>query len=89
MICGLGEFKANCIIRSIRTVPVPFFRTVNNQTTKKRALRYIFLEFLSITHLSKKITSPTKMLAGRNIIITGGKRGLGYCFAKKCVSEGA
>lgn len=41
------------------------------------------------TTIEVKVSSPSEALKGRNIIITGANRGLGYCFAKKCVSEGA
>lgn len=41
------------------------------------------------TTIEVKLSSPSAALKGRNILITGGNRGLGYCFAKKCVSEGA
>lgn len=41
------------------------------------------------TTIEVKVSSPSEVLKGRNILITGANRGLGYCFAKKCVSEGA
>ena len=34
-------------------------------------------------------TSPSELLKGKNIIVTGGSRGLGYSMAKKFVQEGA
>lgn len=35
------------------------------------------------------LSYPNEVLNGRNILITGGSRGLGYCIAKKCIDEGA
>lgn len=36
-----------------------------------------------------KTTQPSQLLNGRNIIITGGGRGLGFYIAKKSIAEGA
>lgn len=35
------------------------------------------------------LSDPNKLLVGRNIVITGGSKGLGYYIAKKCIDEGA
>lgn len=35
------------------------------------------------------ISAPNNRLKGKIILITGGGRGLGYAFAKRCISEGA
>lgn len=35
------------------------------------------------------VSAPENKLAGKNVIITGGGRGLGFAFAKRCVAEGA
>ena len=35
------------------------------------------------------LSSPNEVLKGRNIVITGGSRGLGYYIAQKCINEGA
>lgn len=35
------------------------------------------------------LSSPFEALKGRNIVVTGGSRGLGYYIAKKCIDEGA
>lgn len=35
------------------------------------------------------VSSPDNRLKGKNILITGGGRGLGFAFAKRCVDEGA
>ncbi|MCD7855846.1 MAG: SDR family oxidoreductase [Clostridiales bacterium] len=36
-----------------------------------------------------KLISPNSLLAEKNIVITGGSRGLGYAIAERCISEGA
>ena len=41
------------------------------------------------TTATVKCINPSEQLKGRNILITGGGRGLGYYIAKKCISEGA
>lgn len=41
------------------------------------------------TTVTVKEMSPSNVLEGKNIIITGGSRGLGYYIAKRCISEGA
>lgn len=56
----------------------------------KRAALFIFKGIPEYkTTVEVKVSSPSEALKGRNILITGANRGLGYCFAKKCVSEGA
>lgn len=41
------------------------------------------------TYVTVKTTQPGKLLDGRNIIITGGSRGLGFYIAKRAIAEGA
>lgn len=47
--------------------------------------------FIPKKHLTVTVQqiAPTQLLRGKNIIVTGGGRGLGYYIAKKCISEGA
>lgn len=56
----------------------------------KRALIYI-LKGVPLKNITASISylSPSEHLKGKNIIVTGGGRGLGYAMAKKFVSEGA
>lgn len=56
----------------------------------KRALRYI-VKGIPVVNVKAEITlsSPTGILAGKKIIITGGGRGLGASMAKKFVEDGA
>lgn len=56
----------------------------------KRGLTYIFkgVPQKNIT-ASISYTSPSEQLKGKNIIVTGGGRGLGFAMAKKFVAEGA
>lgn len=42
-----------------------------------------------VTKVNVSCSSPSKMLSGKNILITGGGRGLGFAMAKKFVDEGA
>jgi len=39
-------------------------------------------------YVTVKQSAPNSVLLGRNIIVTGGSRGLGYSIAKRCVDEG-
>lgn len=56
----------------------------------KRGLTYIYkgIPQKNIT-ASISYTSPSEQLNGKNIIVTGGGRGLGFSMAKKFVAEGA
>lgn len=56
----------------------------------KRGIHFIF-RGTPIKKINAEISylSPTSMLKGKKIIITGGGRGLGYAMAKKFISEGA
>lgn len=56
----------------------------------KRGLRYIY-HGTPIKNITAEISylSPNDRLRGKNIIITGGGRGLGFSMAKKFKSEGA
>lgn len=56
----------------------------------KRGIKYIISGVPTYyTNVEVKVSAPREALKNRNIIITGGNRGLGYCFAKKCIAEGA
>ena len=56
----------------------------------KRGLRYI-IKGVPQKHITASISysSPSEKLKGKNIIVTGGGRGLGFSMAKKFVEEGA
>ena len=56
----------------------------------KRGIRYI-LHGTPVKNVKAEISylNPSKTLAGKKIVITGGGRGLGAAMAKKFVSEGA
>ena len=55
-----------------------------------RCVRYI-LHGIPVQNTYAKISylSPSKKLLGKNIVITGGGRGLGLAMAKHCIDEGA
>lgn len=56
----------------------------------KRAIQFILYGVpVNHTTIEVKVSSPSNLLENRNILITGGNRGLGYSFAKKCIEEGA
>lgn len=56
----------------------------------RRGLRYIFNGTPTMSvHASISYLTPSDKLAGKNIIITGGGRGLGKAMAEKFVAEGA
>lgn len=56
----------------------------------KRGIQYIRRGIPEYhTTVTVKTIQPTDLLKGRNIIITGGGRGLGYYIAKKSLAEGA
>lgn len=60
------------------------------KNTVKRGLRYIIKGVPNnITKVSVSCTSPSNVLKGKSIIITGGGRGLGYTMAKRLTDEGA
>lgn len=56
----------------------------------KRALLYIF-KGVQPKNISANIiiSAPSSLLKGKNIIITGGSRGLGFIIAKLCIEKGA
>lgn len=57
----------------------------------KRVIKYI-LYGIPTEHILKcnvVVSQSTKKLLGKNILITGGGRGLGFYIAKKCILEGA
>ena len=56
----------------------------------KRALRYILHGVQpKIVTANITVSDSSQSLVGKNIVITGGGRGLGFYIAKKCVEEGA
>lgn len=56
----------------------------------KRGIKYV-IHGIPATHITANITysAPHCALKGKNVVITGGGRGLGFAMAKKFVSEGA
>lgn len=57
----------------------------------KRVIKYI-LYGIPTEHILKcnvVVSQSTKKLLGKNILITGGGRGLGFYIAQKCILEGA
>lgn len=63
---------------------------MNLKDTIKRSLRYIFKGIPNITVVANiQYSTPSACLKGKNIIVTGGGRGLGFSMAKKFVAEGA
>lgn len=60
------------------------------KTYLKRMLTFVrHGQPIMYTTATIKSIQPSEQLKNRNILITGGGRGLGYYIAKKCVSEGA
>lgn len=60
------------------------------KTYVKNGIRYVLKGVPNkIIKTDLYFLNPNERLKGRNIIITGGGRGLGYAFAKKFISEGA
>lgn len=56
----------------------------------KRGLQYIFNGVPNVSvNASISYLSPSNKLAGKNVVITGGGRGLGKAMAEKFVAEGA
>ena len=56
----------------------------------KRGARYVLFGVPEYkTNVEIQVMEPMGLLKGRNIIITGGGRGLGYYIAKKSIDEGA
>lgn len=55
----------------------------------KRVGKYI-IKGVPVQHIRVivKQTSPNNVLKNKNIIVTGGGRGLGYYIAKRCIAEG-
>lgn len=56
----------------------------------KRAIRYI-LRGTPVQNIKAEIAikKSGELLKGRNVVITGGGRGLGFYIAKRCIEEGA
>lgn len=52
----------------------------------KRILWYF--KPLKTTVANISITAPSRKLAGKRVIVTGGTRGLGYYIAKRCCRGG-
>lgn len=60
------------------------------RTYIRRMLSYVrHGQPINYTTAVVKCINPSEQLKGRNILITGGGRGLGYYIAKKCIEEGA
>ena len=56
----------------------------------KRGFRYVLTgQPVHYTNVTVHTMAPNQVLHDRNILITGGGRGLGFHIAKKCISEGA
>lgn len=56
----------------------------------KRGVRYILKGTPNkIVKVNISLLQPDKKLRGKNILITGGAKGIGLAFSKKCISEGA
>lgn len=55
----------------------------------KRLFRWVFYGVPNTTVRVEVKEFQERRLEGKNIIITGGSRGIGYAIAKKCISEGA
>lgn len=56
----------------------------------KRGARYVLFGVPEYnTNVEIQVMKPMGLLKGRNIIVTGGGRGLGYYIAKKSIDEGA
>lgn len=56
----------------------------------KRSLRYL-IKGIPENHVTVevKVSEPKNSLKGKNIIVTGGSRGLGFSIAKRSIEEGA
>lgn len=55
----------------------------------KRCLRYIVRVPNITVKANISYLNPSRKLAGKKILLTGGSRGIGYAMAKKFISEGA
>lgn len=56
----------------------------------KRGIVYAFRGVpQKVTNVSVTCSSPSETLKGKNIVITGGSRGLGLAMAQRCIQEGA
>lgn len=63
---------------------------MNLKETIKRSLRYILKGVPKVTVVANiQYSDPSACLKGKNIVVTGGGRGLGYSMAKKFAAEGA
>ena len=59
-------------------------------TYLKRFVRYVIKGVPEYnTTVEIKTLSPSNQLEGKNIIVTGASRGIGFYIAKKCIDEGA
>lgn len=60
-----------------------------NTAIVKRAIRYV-LKGIPRPRITIEVKNYSRQrLAGRNILITGGGKGIGFWIAKKCIEEGA
>ena len=62
---------------------------MNLKNALKKAARFVLAAGQAPVHITVGAVSPSGMLAGRHIVITGGGSGIGLAMAKKFVSQGA
>lgn len=59
-------------------------------TYVKRMMRYVIKGIPEVhTTVEVKVSNANQHLEGKNIIVTGASRGLGFYIAKRCIAEGA
>lgn len=62
---------------------------MNLNNALKKAVRFVLAAGQAPVHITVGEISPSDMLVGRHIVITGGGSGIGFAMAKKFVSQGA
>lgn len=62
---------------------------MNLNNALKKAARFVLAAGQAPVHITVGAVSPSGMLAGRHIVITGGGSGIGLAMARKFVSQGA